>query len=73
MIKYKIVEEHLCNPEIGDYISYGVCVCRDTTQEVECFVSDVFLEKEKAMTFVNQCNEMKLEAVHLPNVIENIL
>lgn len=73
MIKYKITEEQLYNPEIGKYISFGICAYRDNTSEIICSISDVFLQKEKAIAFVNQCNEMGLEVIHLPSVIENLL
>lgn len=70
---YKIVEEHLNNPECGCYTTFGICVYNDKTNETVCCVSDVFLEKERATEFVRICNESNLDIVHLPSVIENYL
>lgn len=73
MVKYKVIEENLSNSEIGSYRSYGICAYDNDTESEVCFISDVFLHTESAVKFTNLCNELMLDVLHLPNVIEDYL
>lgn len=75
MYRYSIIKEKLYTPESGNYISYGICVyliSENKNTEI-AHISDVFLEKEDAVNFINLFNQLELDPVHLDDAIENIL
>lgn len=75
MIVYQILQETLCNPEIGIYTAYAVCAYerQNGNNVLRSYTSDVFLNKEEAETFVTLCNRLHLSLIHLPDAIEDAL
>ena len=69
MADYTIFSDKYCLPEVGEYVSYGVCVYADG--ELVMCVPDVVTERERAESFVSLCNECDLDPVHLMDVIED--
>lgn len=75
MYRYSIIKEKLHTPDLGDYVSYGICaylISENKNIEI-AHISDVFLEKDDAVNFINLCNQLKLDPVHLNDAIENAL
>lgn len=75
MVIYKVIKESISSIELGNYTAFGIVVyneTQDSTQEI-AHISDVFLNKADAINFVNRCNRLGLELVHLPLVIEDAL
>lgn len=75
MYRYSIIKEKLYTPESGNYVSYGICVyliSKNKNKEI-AHISDVFLEKKDAVNFINLCNHLELDPVHLYEAIENSL
>lgn len=73
MVTYRVIKENLINAETGSYTSYGIGVYHTKSKSVICVISDVFISQEKAVSFIKMCNDMQLDIVHLPNVIEDCL
>ncbi|MEE0858002.1 MAG: DUF6514 family protein [Acutalibacteraceae bacterium] len=71
MVTYQIIKELINHPELGNYYSYGICAFLDKKEIAH--ISDVFLEKDTAIKFVQKCNQLKLDPIHLSEVIENEL
>lgn len=71
MVTYCIQEEKLYHKDLGYYTAFAIKAFQNN-KLVE-FVSDVFLDKEKANSFVRQCNELQVDLVHLYDVIDDIL
>lgn len=74
MVKYYYVKEELHNPEVGNYTAYAISAYEHHNhKKTNIYISDVFLNESDAKKFVNLCNDMKLDPVHLPQVIEEAL
>ena len=75
MVAYQVVAENLRDWEIGDYTAFGVCAyCIEASVEEKiAHVSDVFLNTEEAQQFVEACNRLQLDTIHLPEAIEDAL
>lgn len=73
MVTYRVIKENLINTETGSYTSYGIGVYNTKSKSAICVISDVFISQEKAVLFTTMCNDMQLDIVHLPNVIEDCL
>lgn len=73
MITYRVIKNDFENSEIGSYTSYGICAYNDEIKNEIYSYSDVFLRFDKAVSFAKMCNELQLDVVHLPNVIEDYL
>lgn len=75
LISYQVVEETMHSREVGTYTSFGVCAYREEKRHRRevARISDVFLNTETARQFVNTCNKLQLDIIHLPEVIEDIL
>lgn len=65
---YRITEEHIFTEETGAYTSYGIEHTRENLR-----ISDVTMNKEKLICFVNLLNIEKLEPVHLADILEDNL
>lgn len=62
-------------PETGNYVSYGIrayLISEIENTEI-AHISDVFLEKNDAIKFINLCNQFKLDPIHLDEFIESVL
>lgn len=71
MVTYQIVKELIYHSELGNYYSYGICAYLNKKEIAH--ISDVFLEKDDAIKFVQKCNQLELDPIHLPEVIEDAL
>jgi len=54
------------------HIGYGIEVLNGENAKVTV-VDDVFLDMAKAVTFIALCNTVKLNPIHLTDVIEDML
>lgn len=73
MVQYVVDEEELFNPEIGNYTTFGITAVDNNSKEVICSISDVFVDRNKAESFVRLFNEAELDVIHLQNAIEDII
>lgn len=75
MVAYQIVEEAVQSREVGRYTAFGVSAYRiEAAQKREITrISDVFLNNEAATRFVEKCNRLHLDIIHLPEVIEDVI
>lgn len=75
MVAYQVVKESVQNGETGLYTTFGVCAyCVERAhKEKIAYIPDVFLNTEAAEHFVDVCNKLQLDVVHLPEVIEDVL
>lgn len=66
-MKYSYTREMRCNEEIGEYAAFAIMAMNGTV----CirYIAEVFLEEEKARTFVSLCNRLKLDPLHLEDAI----
>ena len=70
-IRYCLIEQVIENPELGAYTSYAVAILRD--DQYTRIVPDVFLDRCKAKEFIERCNLLELDPIHLDDAIEDIL
>lgn len=75
MVTYKMMRETLNCAEIGSYTAYGIAAYKLADGEATLikFISDVFLNENDAESFVKKCNELKLDIIHLCDVIEDFI
>ena len=75
MITYETLEETLSKPELGTYTAFAIRAYeeKDGKQITLSHISDVFLNKAEAEHFVELCNRLQLDIIHLPDVIEDAL
>lgn len=51
---------------------FGICA-KDSEGNTRATYPDLFFERQRAVDFVDMCNEVELEICHLPDVIEDEL
>lgn len=75
MVTYQVVEEMLWGQDFGKYKSFGICAhqMNGEVDEPVAYISDVFLSKESADQFVNLCNRLQLDIVHLDEAISDAI
>ena len=75
MVIYCYSEEKLHKPEIGNYTAFAVSAYEyNATEKTRiAYYSDVFLEESDAKKFIHLCNSLKLDPVHLPQLIEEAI
>lgn len=75
VVTYQFVEESLWAKDIGNYKTFGIYAYKEEgeTKEEIAHISDVFLSREKAEQFVDMCNQLKLDVIHLADVVEDII
>lgn len=69
---YKVICETLSSEIIGHYETFGVAVFDSADNQV-MKISDVSTDRDKVLDIVQKCNDGKLDAIHLLNVIEDSL
>ena len=69
MIEFYTMKESLCSEDVGSFTTYGIGVC-ENNQRLE-YISDVFLDQQKAKQFVVLCNRLQLDPLHLSDVIKD--
>lgn len=57
------------------YTGYGIQALNGSSNERKCLhrVPDLFVSKERCLTFVKMCNEEEVAIFHLLEVIDNVL
>ncbi|MEE0060131.1 MAG: hypothetical protein UE295_04810 [Acutalibacteraceae bacterium] len=72
MVIYCYSKEQLHNPEIGNYTAFAISAYKyNATEKTRiAYYSDVFLEESDAKRFIHLCNSLKLDPVHLEQLIE---
>ena len=75
MVAYQVIAENLKDWEIGDYTAFGVCAyfIDASVKEKIAYISDVFLNTEEAQQFVEMCNRLQLDTIHLSEAVEDAL
>lgn len=75
MIVYQVLEEQRHIPELGDYTAFGIRAARDD-RAAACpvrLIRDVFLRREQAECFCALLNRLRLDPIHLPDVVDDAL
>ncbi len=75
MIVYQVQKQHIIDPILGAYDTYGIAVCHaeEPDRPPLLFIPDVFLEEEEAARFVARCNKLSLDPSHLQEVLHDTL
>ena len=68
---YTLVES-VCDTEGHTYKSYGICVINKETNEALTYY-DVSLDKGEIERLAMLCNELKLDPIHIEDVIEDLI
>lgn len=73
MIEYYTVEESFYTEEAGSFTAYGIGVCENDqcSRKTLRYIPDVFLDRPKAERLAAMCNHLKLDPLHLPDVVED--
>lgn len=73
MIEFYAAEELLYSEEIGSFTAYGIGACEKNECEKKklIYISNIFLEKQKAEQLAAMCNRLQLSPLHLRNVVED--
>ena len=74
---YVMVEEIACNPDVGEYITYGIMgerVDLGTKERIDRLViHDITTKKELAEKIVDLCERNQVSLIHFREVLEDIL
>lgn len=75
MVIYQTVEETCWNPSVGMYRAFGICAyCEEKGEkQIIAHIKDVFFDQTTAQRLVDICNRLKLDVVHLYDVVEDAL
>lgn len=68
---YCVVEETLEKEEIGEYITYGIAICEDG--KILRKISDISVSRQMVTELCERCNRLKLDPIHIDDVIEDNL
>ena len=73
MIEYYTVKESFYTEEVGSFTAYGIGVrendqCNKKTLQ---YIPNVFLDRQKAERLAAMCNHLKLDPLHLFDVVED--
>jgi len=71
-VKYILRADTVTDEDNCEHLVYGITAI-DTRSNVLESYEDIFFDKQKAEEFIELCNEEKLELIHLPDVIDDIL
>ena len=69
---YRLRKDFVLDEEGKECIVYGMEAVNRGKKILSSF-SDIFFDKQKAKTFVNLCNEGKLELIHLTDVVDDAI
>ena len=72
---YCLVEEKLCSPWAGDYVTYGIEAWRQANSDWELafFFSDICTDELFVKRLAERCTKGQLDPIHLPCVVEDAL
>ncbi len=68
---YSLVES-ICETDGQRYKGYGIRVQNTSTTEANTY-ADISTNREEIVRLVSLCNELQLDAIHLEDVIEDML
>lgn len=73
MIEFYIVKELNYKEEIGSYTAYGIgaCINKNGKKETLEYISDVFIDRQKAEHLADLCNRLHLDPIHLRDVVDD--
>ena len=71
-VKYALRTDIVTNEDNQKHNVYGINAV-DTLGNILESYEDIFFDRRKADEFIDLCNKEKLELIHLPDVIEDIL
>lgn len=71
MVTYKLIEEACQDDIAGNYISYGIICCNETTSILE--IHDIFLSCSDAKKFIDKLNKYELDPIHIEQVVDEYL
>ena len=71
MVQYIMVEERLNDPNLGEYLSFGIAALKNGEQII--LVSDISTNKNDVLKLAERCSKEKLSPVHLYDVVEDYL
>jgi len=67
---YELIEEEMESKECGSYTAYGITY---KSEQETVSVSDLTLDKDKALTFVLLCNKLNLDPAQLFDAAEDFV
>lgn len=70
-MRYSAKREVINSEEFGEYITYGIQIYNDG--ELIREISDVSTSERKVADLCECCNRLKLDPIHIDDVIEDIL
>ena len=75
VFRYQVIKETLHNPDVGKYRTFGVQVLRETESGwvPGKTISDVSVDRRKAVAFVKSCNERQLDPAYLEQTVEDFV
>ena len=73
MIEFYTVKESLYSEEAGSFTAYGIGVREDnqSSKITLQYIPNVFLDRQKAERLAAMCNYLKLDPLHLFDVVED--
>ena len=73
MLTYKLRKDNLFHQDIGNYSSYGIDAVDKKSGIPIRSILDVSLEKEPLEKLIFLCNKLRLNIIHLDDVVEDFL
>ncbi len=70
-MEYKIIKEIIMNEELGKYVTYGIAIYNEG--KLLRKISDVSTSKNMVNDLCVSCNQLKLNPIHIDDVIEDNL
>ena len=74
MIEYQVTAEPRSAPDLGTYCAYGIrAVETPGVHAPFCSIADVFCRRAAAEDFCARLNRLRLDPIHLMDVVEDAL
>lgn len=74
MVEYQVFEARCAAPELGAYTAYGIrAVETSGARAVLAALADVFCRRDLAARLCALLNRLRLDPIHLPDVIDDAL
>jgi len=71
-VTYTLKTDIVKDEDNCEFLVYGITAIDSNGNVLDAY-EDIFFDKQKAEEFIELCNEEKLELIHLPDVIDDIL
>lgn len=69
---YRVKAEEICDEEGGSHTVFGIAAV-NAQGGTDASFSDVFTDKDEVTRFVDLCNRLELNLIHLSDVVEDVL